>query len=51
MLNEGGVKVQIDLDAIESHAKAATQGNWFHRAAPGRQGFVQVDVPGTEMPY
>ena len=41
----------IDIDALEEHAKAATQGEWFHRTAPGRQGFVQVDVPGTAMAY
>lgn len=41
----------IDIDALEEHAKAATQGKWFHRTAPRRQGFVQVDVPGTAMAY
>lgn len=41
----------VDIDAIEAHAQAATQGKWFHRFAPGRQGFVQVDVSGTKMAY
>jgi hypothetical protein len=45
------IDVEIDIDAIETQAKAATQGKWFHRTAPGRQGFVQVDVPGTRMAY
>lgn len=43
--------VKINIDALEAAAKKATQGNWMHRTLAGLQGFVQVDVPGTKMPY
>lgn len=43
--------MEIELDALEATAKQATQGKWWHRTAKGRQGFVQVDVPGTTMAY
>ena len=41
----------LDLTLLETLAKQATQGEWFHRTAPGLQGFVQVNVEGSEMPY
>lgn len=43
--------IALDLDALEHAAAEATQGKWWHRTAPGRQGFVQVTIHDSTMPY
>ncbi len=45
------MKVEYDIDALEAAAKNASKGRWYYRKAGGMLGFVQADVPGTNMPY
>lgn len=43
--------IEYDIEALEAAAKKASKGRWYYRKRAGMAGFVQADVPGTNMPY
>lgn len=43
--------VNYDINALETTATAASKGCWRYRKKDGMPGFVQADVPDSNMPY